>query len=325
MAEPGATLKDAAAAADLTLLPDDAILVHIGVHKTGTTALQSDLKRSRSTLAQHGLALPRSKVTPLHAGRCLVGGELTWDTKSTRQERMAKWNTFASDVSAERGRVIVSSEFLCQANDKQAKRLVDDLGPSRVYLLVAFRPLETLLPSSWQQHLKSGKHRTYDEWLTDVLADQPPTMRPKTFWKRNDVAVQLGRWSTLLGAERVTAVVIEGGADMKVRRCIEILQGLPPGLLDPPADAARSNRSLTVAEAEMLRQVNIVARKSLSGSEYLRMVRFGAVRQMVEARRPGPEEGRIGLPEWAVPRVKEIGAAAGRRPAGIRRPHRGEP
>ena len=325
MAKPLEAEADAAAAAALSLLPRDAILVHIGVHKTGTTALQADLKRSRSSLGQHGLALPNSTITPLRAGRALVGGEVAWDSTASRQERLAMWTTFASDVAAEPGRLILSSETLCHAGDRQAKRLIDDLGPSRVHLLVAFRPLAALLPSTWQQYLKSGKHSTYDEWLSGVLAEPQRTRRPIAFWQRNDVAVQLARWSALLGADRVTAVVVDGRADLKVRRCIENLQGLPPGLLDPPRDPGRSNRSLTVAEAEMLRQVNIVARTSLSASEY---VQHGAPRS-----RPPP--GRVAAPRpWGGrDRAASVGGspgrgarpAAGRGAACVRRPRGWKP
>ena len=305
---------------DLAQLPDDALLVHIGVHKTGTTALQSDLRRWRPKLSRHGLTFPVTTLSQHLAGRALVGGELGWEATRTPAQRRKDWKEFATEVSAHPGRVLLSSEFFCQCNDAQAERLVNDLGRDRVRILVAFRPMMTLLPSSWQQYLKSGKALTYDEWLETALADPHERSATPTFWKRNDVAAQLGRWTALLGADRVTSVVIESGADMKIRRSIESMMALPLGLLTPPEDAKRSNRSLTLAEAEMVRQVNLYARDALPAADYLALVRFGAIRTMVESRFPEPEEGRLGMPEWAVPRVKEIGAAqaAALRASGVR-------
>ena len=190
---------------DLAALPEDALLVHIGVHKTGTTALQSDLRRWRPKLSRHGLTFPVTTMSQHLAGRALVGGELGWEATRTPAQRRKDWKQFASEVSAHPGRVLLSSEFFCQCNDAQAERLVDDLGRDRVHILVAFRPMMTLLPSSWQQYLKGGKTLTYDEWLETALADRPESSATPTFWRRNDVAAQLGRWTDLIGADRVTS------------------------------------------------------------------------------------------------------------------------
>ncbi len=300
-------------------LEDDAILVHIGTHKTGTTALQADLQVLRPRLAAEGVTYPSTTDAPHHAAQALIGGQFGWhanqslfaddEPRRSPEERRKIWRRYARQVSSHPGRVLISTEYLCQANDAQATRLVRTLGPERVHIIVAFRPLQSLLPSSWQQYLKGGKATPYDDWLAAVLADPPDRRVTPTFWKRNDIPAQVGRWVSLLGADRVTTVIIDSLVDIKVRRAMEVLLALPPETIAETVTDGASNRSLTLAETEFLRGINEATHGTLSTRDYLDLVRFGAVRTMVESRTPEPEEPRLGLPEWAVTRVHEIGGA----------------
>ena len=89
-------------------------------------------------------------------------------------------------------------------------------------------------------------------------------------------------------------------------RTFESLLGLPAGLL-VPADEVM-NRSLTLAEAEVVRQLNEeFQRREWPGASYAKFMRYGAVRQM-KARRPLPGEPQIATPAWALERVAEISA-----------------
>jgi hypothetical protein len=112
-------------------------------------------------------------------------------------------------------------------------------------------------------------------------------------------------------------VVDETDKRMLVRTFEQLLE-LTEGSLDPKDPGA--NRSLTYAEAELLRAFN---RRFLdhgwSHEDYTKLVRFGAARHL-QQRTPGPDEPRVLTPQWAVDRGAEIGAemVANIRATGVR-------
>ena len=152
-------------------VPDDAMVLHIGTHKTGTTALQSALKVRKDELRDLGVTYPLGHRAQHRACMALVEREFGWAEKRPSETYRKKWASFAAKVAPTPGRVLISSEWLCQCSDEQAARAVESLGRERVHVLVAFRALSRILPSSWQQYLKNGWTATYDEPRGDALAD----------------------------------------------------------------------------------------------------------------------------------------------------------
>jgi hypothetical protein len=199
--------------------------------------------------------------------------------------------------------VVVSSEFLAQASDAAACRVVSDLGGPRVHVVVTLRPLTRILPSQWQQYLQNGYHFHYLEWLEGILKDPPDTPTPG-FWLRHRHDELVARW--MKAAENLTVVVVDDDDRMMLLRTFESMLGLPRGFLVPGANAA--NRSLTLAEAEVVRLLNEeFKRRKWPSRHYARFVRYGAIQQM-KTRQPEPGEPRIATPVWALKRATEIGA-----------------
>lgn len=291
-------------------VPDDAIVLHIGTHKTGTTALQSALKVRKDELRDLGVTYPLGHRAQHRACMALVEREFGWAENRPSDTYRKKWANFAAKVAPVSGRVLISSEWLCQANDEQAARAVESLGRDRVHVLVAFRALSRILPSSWQQYLKNGWTATYDEWLGYVLADPPSPKANSSFWQRNDLPETLRRWSALIGADRITVVVADENDRSRLPSTLADLLGVPRAVLEPPADAVvRSNRSLSVPEAALLLAVNPAAREMMTAAQYTALVRNGAAEAMVERRQPGLDEPRLGIPGWAIERVGELATA----------------
>jgi hypothetical protein len=82
---------------------------------------------------------------------------------------------------------------------------------------------------------------------------------------------------------------------------------LPAGFLVPEERAA--NRSLTIAEAELVRLLNEeFSRRAWPDRNYARFMRYGAVEHMKNTRQPSPDEPRIATPSWALARAAEISA-----------------
>lgn len=106
---------------------------------------------------------------------------------------------------------------------------------------------------------------------------------------------------------KVTVVVVDDRDREGLMRTFEALLGLPEGLLRPVPDAA--NRSLTLAETEMLRNLNREFRANeLPAELYSQLVRNGAVMHMKNSCIPGPGDVKIGTPQWAVEAAADIGA-----------------
>jgi hypothetical protein len=128
------------------------------------------------------------------------------------------------------------------------------------------------------------------------------------------------RWARRLGPDRVTLVVLDESDRDYLFRTFEKMLDLPPGMLVPDAQLAASNRSMTAAEAEMLRQVNAGHAGQWGWPQYEKLVRRGAILRMIETRRPGPDEESLGTPAWAVRAAQDVGerTADGIRALGIR-------
>lgn len=284
----------------------DAILLHIGVHKTGTTAIQSALARSPEALAKAGILYP-APDSHFDVGMSALGRHAGWDRRGEPRER-ARWIEIAQRARHHDGRVLVSSEVLCEADDDMAAQLVGELGADRTQVLVTLRPLEALLPSTWQQYLKSGFSLPYRRWLRRVLKSKG-TKTTRSFWRRNDHGRLVERWGALVGAHNVAVLVVDPLDRDGLYRDFECMLRLPKGSLTPGEDVAR-NRSLSAAEAEALRRFNKRMRDEMPYAAYHRLIRRGAALTLVESRRPDLREAPIVTPAWAIQRAREYGAEA---------------
>ncbi|MFD7457668.1 MULTISPECIES: hypothetical protein [unclassified Streptomyces] len=114
------------------------------------------------------------------------------------------------------------------------------------------------------------------------------------------------------GPGRVTVVVVDDRDRGGPLRVFESLLGLRGNLLEAVRDAV--NRSLTLAETEMLRNLNVEFRgNELPDELYSRLVRHGAVTHMNNVCSPSPEDVRIRTPRWAAEAAAAIGAEAAER------------
>lgn len=279
----------------------DAIVLHIGVHKTGSTALQTALARARPELLSHGVLYPGTDLAHHSAAWAVTGFSIGFGDEATTV-RPRNWNRLVRQARRHRGRVMISSEFFGRMKLKAVRRVVAALGPERVHVVFAVRPLADLLPSSWQQYLKTGFTVAYEDWLHDVLDNRKPTTT-KGFWRRADFRALVSRWGAVVPPERITAVILDPTDHGLIYRATEGLLGLPDNLLDPYRGGA-ANRSLTAAEAELVRTVNLTVRDRMGWSDYSEHIRHGAIRAMVEDRRPDPTEPPIATPHWALAKAR---------------------
>ena len=199
---------------------------------------------------------------------------------------------------------MISSEFFCEADEGRIRNIVTDLGIARTHVVVTLRPLVKILASQWQQYMQNRMTMSYDHWLDAMLHHAETTTLTPSFWRRHRHDALIGRWADVVGIDNLTVVVVDEQDKRMLMRTFEQMLALRAETLVPHDVAA--NRSLTYAEAEMLRAFNTEYReRDWSEADYTRLVRFGAARYL-QQRRPRPEEAKVLTPQWAVRRAVQI-------------------
>lgn len=292
----------------ITAVPPGARLIHIGFNKTGTTSLQGALKLARGKLPAHGVVYPGEERYHKRPGIYIAGAVGRLGDRPTTE---ADWQELVEAVAAaDDKRVLISSEWLCQAPDAAVERVVRELGGEKVHVVATMRPLVKILPSSWQQFLQNGLRVDYETWLRGMLLEPPYEKPTPTFWQRHRHDEVLTRWAKYAGPENVTAIIVDSKDHDKIFRQFEAMLDLPEGIL-VPEPPEKDNRSLTWPEAEMLRLVNdAFKKKKWPDSLYRSAVRSGFVSRLAALRPSSSDMPKIGLPKWAAERATEIGAEA---------------
>jgi hypothetical protein len=283
------------------LLPDEAILVHIGPYKTGTTAIQSSLHEHRAELAGHGVTYPGRSHRQMRPSWALLGRSRVGEADVPESE----WKDLVEEVRAASGRVVISSEDFASARPKHVRRLVEELGADRVHVLIVARRLDKLLPSAWQERVKSvNETRTYDAWLRAVLSIEREGDAARTFWHNHGLQTLIERWGSVLPPERVL-VLVNDEADRELQpRTFEALLGLSDGLLTP---GAHINTSFSMERIELCRQVNMAAEaRGWVGMRKLNVPRRAMLAGLRAASLADFETLIPPLPAWTGPRLEEL-------------------
>jgi hypothetical protein len=201
--------------------------------------------------------------------------------------------------------VVVSSEDFASARVEHVARLVDDLGPDRVHMLVVARRLDKLLPSAWQERVKSvGETRTYEQWLREVLAEERVGPAAGAFWHNHGLSGIVDRWRTSLPAARIVVLVTDEADRSLAPRTFERLLGLDEGLLAP---GKFQNTSLSMERIELCRQVNLaVEGRGWVGNRRLNTTRRHVLPGLRDAPRTDWESPIPPLPEWTVERLSAL-------------------
>ena len=286
----------------------DGVLLHVGVHKTGTTAIQAALADARPELLEHGVRYPGKLQAQHRAALALLGRPWGWNSRGGSVMDRRHFDTLVRRTSKHDGRVVISSEFFCEAPEEKARETIEALGgPDKVTVVVTLRNLGKLLPSSWQQYLKYGLTTAYEKWLEDVFASPGSSKISPTFWRRHDHGEVLTRWAAAVGAENVNVLVLEDVDRSAQFRAFAQMLDIPEDVLVSRMDLT-SNRSMTAAEAELLVRLNKRVKKQMQWTDYVRLVRRGVALRMVEGREPDPSEPKLGTPDWALDAAAEQGA-----------------
>ena len=281
------------------------MLVHIGPPKTGTTSLQAALRARRPELLAHGVVYPGRGQRQKRPGFALLGR-----VEGGRAVPMSEWQDLVAEVrGAGAARVCVSTESFARAGRTQIRSIVEDLGRDRVHMVVTARRLDRLMPSAWQQRIKSvTESLSYADWLDQVLDPARPDGASATFWRHHDLVAKVGAWGRVLPPERIHVIVADEADRGQLLRVFEGLLSLPPGLLSPEGGARpTSNTSLSYERAELLRHLNIELGE-LEG-KVRRQAVANVRRGLIRAPRAASESGIPPVSGAALARVAELSEA----------------
>jgi hypothetical protein len=246
------------------------LVIHAGIHRTGTTSLQRTLAKNRAALLGQGVAYPGE--APNHQG-------LAWEL--VRGQSGAR-EVLALVEAAGAPRVVLSGEdFAIHENlgwlGGVAKRL-------DVRVVIYLRRQDHWLNSWYNQHVK---------WPFDR---QKSRMDPQAFlatledfhWL--DYERLLGRWSAVLGEGRVGVAVLEKGQVEDATADFLARAGIDPAGLE--LDAERINDSLPVHMLELARHLGL---HELKGGKRTRVL--NALREGLADRAPAGRVATVYSPE----------------------------
>ena len=235
------------------------VYLHIGAPKTGTTYLQDRLTRNASRLAEHSVHVPSGSrfVTPdlfhFRAALDLLGQ----DWGGAPGHANGAWPSLMKRVGRLSGTVIISHEILSPAKPEHVARAMNDLQGSEIHLVYSARDLGRQLPAAWQESIKQGRRWSFRRFLNKVEAGDP------WFYRALDLPSVLSTWSAHLPPERVHVVTVPpttDEADPQPRRGDALwLRFCEAFSIDPewaPLESERANRSLGIAETQVIRRLN---------------------------------------------------------------------
>lgn len=288
-------------------LPLGSRLLHIGPHKTGTTALQNTLIWDREKLPSQGLEyLVAGERRNANFAARAIRQRPTQKLESPDSVPMHLWTnlvTRAKESTADR--ILISGEGFADCNPAEIDRIARDLDPSRLHIAVTLRPLAKILTSQWQQYIQNNmKRASLDRFLHEVLDPEPQSV-DSGFWRRHRHDQLVSRWAKPIGATNLTVIVVDDREPALIMRAFERLTGLQEGTLTPNRNPI--NRSLTLAEAEIIRAYyTLLESEGYNPRIYRKGVSIRPALYLKEHRAPGPDEPKIQLPDWAAERTREI-------------------
>jgi len=276
------------------------VLLHIGLHKTGTTSLQETLAAHRESLLAHQVRYPGTSLYHHRAIVAYLGGSMGWRGSGSYTPAKERWETLLEEANFPQGRTIISSEYLDDQSTEVAQRLVSEFAdPDKVQIAITVRSMAKSLSSIWQQTLKSGSRSKYSRWL-DVMFGDEPLRAHQTFWNRYRVADVVQRWADAVGPERVNVVVIPPNDHQHIFQSFSQLLALPYDFFEDRV-AITANRSMCAEEAELIRNFNMRVSQRTEWRIYQQLVRHGAINRMVST--PNQTGQRIATPSWAIERA----------------------
>lgn len=292
------------------LLPPGTRLLHIGPHKTGTTALQVALSKARTELERQGVRYLWGGVRQTNANLAAqaLAGKASRKFASETAVPYWHWENLLEKVRAStEARVVVSGEEFCNFEDDAIAKAVESFGNGRTKVFVTLRPLEKILASQWQQYVQFGAVTDrFEDWLKKILAPNNSDQLVRDFWIRHRHDRLVERWSKAVGAPNLICLVLNPKDHSLLFRSVQDMLGLREGTLQD--EGRLINRSITAPEAEAIRALYERLQK-LGYGDLSRHIRYMiSPSELIKRDRVPVGEAKSELPRWALERARELSA-----------------
>jgi hypothetical protein len=283
------------------------LILHVGFHKSGTTALQESFHLNRKKLLEFGIDYSFIDAKAHHQyAWALTQRPWGWSKRGGEKVSEKVWNKAAKQISESKvEKVLLSSEFFSELDGQKIRKIRYEIPNRNIKILFTLRPLAKLLPSSYQQYLKYGITAEYEDWLHSVLDKPGESKINPTFWRRHLHGQVVAKWVDVFGATNVTVLIVNESQPTFLFDEINKYLDLPANTLQSAESG--SNRSLTMEEIALLLELNRHFPKDREWNEYQVFIRSGYIRELTDHIKPASDKARLLTPEWAVTKANEIG------------------
>lgn len=234
------------------------IFLHIGVNKTGTTAIQSFFSHNREALASQGLLYPKSACTETahYALTNVLGLNRGIDSESMRARRRKMRAALDAEISQNTPQaVLFSSEMFVRSMWLDA--VGEFFKQDDLRILVYLRRHDTWWPAAYSQAIKT---KTQPPWPRGINAFIRFS-RQQDSWRGNYRQL-LDRWAAVFGREKIIVrpyeaqqnapdIVVDLLRTIALEPGMDIEQQLPQfaGLRSPRRNASLAPRTLQLLDA----------------------------------------------------------------------------
>ncbi len=295
------------------------VLLHIGLPKTGTTALQQILRTHREVLAEHGVLYPGNRADHFYPALDVLEqrmGALLERHGSEQDEPESPegprgyddprtegaWRRLVAETTTAPGPVLISHEVFSRARGAAIERIVSDVsgpGDRPVLVVVTVRDLLRHVPAAWQEAVKNGGTASFAEYFAKARERRRRGKRRTVLWRGQDAVGVAERWADVVGTDAVRLVTVPPAGsprDLLWRRF-----AAATGLSEVPVDVeavggdGTANTSLTPGQVAAVRRLNARLAGELDWPAYSSIVKVRLAQQTLAGH--GERDRRGLLPE----------------------------
>jgi hypothetical protein len=191
------------------------LILHVGPHKTGTTAIQTALHRNRESLILAGVFLP---VNSVEHGQCMpvlrefFSGNDYEETYPWASKELDIHEILVEMAEAGCGTLLLSAEeFSLARYSDYVTRLLEVVSPQQLTIVVGMRPSMESVASWFSQGLK----------LFEVVIRKPPQSFMGNFeerlawaWSQATLAESIASWRSMVVDSSLELLVFKSGVDV---------------------------------------------------------------------------------------------------------------